>query len=137
MLLKREFPKWFLTTKDCRIQGVKFIIFSGGDILRSLCSNLVFIFPFGIMKFLTEYLEWLWNYMTEIWVRVLANSFSGIHKSKIICSVSVNLLICDRKYIPHTCNSLNVYPKSTNMKYPILLSESLWSKYVSIVALTV
>jgi hypothetical protein len=25
--------------------------------------------------------------MNEIWERVLANSFSGIHKSKIICSV--------------------------------------------------
>ncbi len=37
----------------------------------------------------------------------------------------------------HTCNSLKVSPKSTNMKYPKLLSESLWSKYVSIVALTV
>jgi hypothetical protein len=26
--------------------------------------------------------------MNEIWERVLANSFSGIHKSKIICSVA-------------------------------------------------
>jgi hypothetical protein len=25
--------------------------------------------------------------MNEIWEQVLANSFSGIHKSKIICSV--------------------------------------------------
>jgi hypothetical protein len=28
----------------------------------------------------------LWKYINEIWERVLANSFSGIHKSKIICS---------------------------------------------------
>jgi hypothetical protein len=27
--------------------------------------------------------------MNDIWERVLANSFSGIHKSKIICSVRV------------------------------------------------
>jgi hypothetical protein len=26
--------------------------------------------------------------MNEIWERVLANSFSGIHKSKIICNVA-------------------------------------------------
>ena len=37
---------------------------------------------------LTEYLEWLWNYINEIWEWVLANSFSGIHKSKLICSAS-------------------------------------------------
>ncbi len=58
------------------------------DILGSLGSNLVFIIPFGIMLFLTEYQEWLWNYINEIWERVLANSFSGIHKSKIVCSVA-------------------------------------------------
>ncbi len=52
------------------------------DILGSLGSSLVFIIPFGM----TEYHDWLWNYMNEIWERVLANSFSGIHKSKIICS---------------------------------------------------
>ncbi len=56
------------------------------DILGSLGSNLVFIIPFGIMWFLTEYHEWLWNYINKIWERVLANSFSGTHKSKIICS---------------------------------------------------
>jgi hypothetical protein len=33
------------------------------DTLGSLGSNLVFIIPFGIMKFLTEYHEWLWNYI--------------------------------------------------------------------------
>ena len=31
------------------------------DILGSLGSNLVFIIPFGIMLFLAEYHEWLWN----------------------------------------------------------------------------
>jgi hypothetical protein len=51
-----------------------------------LGSYLVFIIPFGINYFLTEYHEWLWKYINEIWERVLANSFSGIHKSKIICS---------------------------------------------------
>ncbi len=56
------------------------------DILGSLGSNLVFIIPFGITLFLTEYHEWLWKYINEIWERVLANSFSVIHKSKIICS---------------------------------------------------
>jgi hypothetical protein len=30
--------------------------------------------------------------MNEIWERVLANSFSGIHKSKIICSAPVQYL---------------------------------------------
>jgi hypothetical protein len=30
--------------------------------------------------------------MNEIWERVLANSFSGIHKSKIICSAYTALL---------------------------------------------
>ncbi len=64
------------------------------DILGSLGSNLVFIIPFGIMQFLTEYHEGLWNYINEISERVLANSFSGIHKSKIICSVgAVRVLI--------------------------------------------
>ncbi len=29
--------------------------------------------------------------MNEIWERVLANSFSGIHKSKIICSAGSGL----------------------------------------------
>jgi hypothetical protein len=29
--------------------------------------------------------------MNEIWERVLANSFSGIHKSKIICSVAADV----------------------------------------------
>jgi len=30
--------------------------------------------------------------MNEIWERVVANSFLGIHKSKIICSVQYNTL---------------------------------------------
>ncbi len=70
------------------------------DILGSLGSNLVFIIPFGIMLFLTEYHEWLWNYFNEIWERVLANSFSGIYKSKIICSACTNLqtILCSNVY---------------------------------------
>ncbi len=63
-----------------------YLIFFHDDILGSLGSNLVFIIPFGITLFLTEYHEWLWRYINEIWERVLAHSISGIHKSKIICS---------------------------------------------------
>ncbi len=57
------------------------LIFFHDDILGSLGSNQIFIILFEI---LLEYHEWLWKYIKEIWERVLANSFPGIHNSKII-----------------------------------------------------
>ncbi len=80
---------WWSSDKICRVPEFKSRLWSffHDGILGSQGSNLVFIFLFGILKFLTGYHAWLWKYINEIWERVLANSFSGIHNSKIICSV--------------------------------------------------
>jgi hypothetical protein len=49
--------------------------------------------------------------MNEIWERVLANSFSGIHKSKIICSARINL----RKNWQKRLRSIYIQPMFINL----------------------
>ncbi len=95
------------------------LLFQDG-ILGSLGSNLVFIIPVGITLFLTEYHEWLWNYINEILERVLPNSFSGIHKSKISCSV-----------LSHPSQGRCVAKSFIIYEYMVLLSALIFKKYIN------
>ncbi len=84
--------KYFLWSRwpEFESMGWSYIFFRDG-IVGSPGSNRVFIVPFGIIFVQSLTPEWLWKYtrLNEIWERVLANSVKGIHKSKIVCSVSL------------------------------------------------
>jgi len=84
--------KYLLVMQEAwvQIRSVFYLILFHEDILGGLGSNLVFIIPFGNTSFLMEYHDWLWKCINEIQERVLANSFSGIHKSKIIFFFAVH-----------------------------------------------
>ncbi len=53
--------------------------------------------------------------MNEFWERVLANSFSGIHKSKIICSVDFGRKGVI-KYYSVGYNDFNIFDKMEPLK---------------------
>ncbi len=47
--------------------------------------------------------------MNEIWERVLANSFSGIHKSKIICSVGYRCTESTNRLLSNNMGAVQQY----------------------------
>jgi hypothetical protein len=83
---------WQITCLVCKwawvqIQGVVCLLLFHDDILGSWEPRFKSGFHNSFWDYVVpDRIPWLWNYVNEIWERVLANSFSGIHKSKIICS---------------------------------------------------
>jgi hypothetical protein len=57
--------------------------------------------------------------MNEIWERVLANSFSGIHKSKIICSVEQGI------YSAILTGALTPYIRRPTLSYAVPATKRL------------